>query len=246
MECYKEFAYIYDELINSDIDYKAWGKFIIDICDNYNLSKEYYLDLACGTGNLTQVMYKLFKHSFGVDMSVDMLTEADSKMSTGVLKPQFICQDICKLNINKQFDLITCGLDSVNYITDEKQLKSLFLKVKDNLTQDGLFIFDINSYFKLKEIIGSNIFTFDNDDVVYIWDNSFEDDIVDMYLTFFIKRGNVYHKTYEQHQERAYKTEYILNLLKECGLICVQTFDNYENKKISKDTLRITFVVKNI
>lgn len=246
MECYKEFATIYDELINSDIDYKAWGRFIIDICDKNNLSKENYLDLACGTGNLTQVLYKLFKHSFGVDMSVDMLAQADAKMSSGLMKPQFICQDICNLNINKQFDLITCGLDSINYITDETQLKRLFLKVKENLKQDGLFIFDINSYFKLKEIIGNNIFTFDNDDVVYIWDNSFEDDVVDMYLTFFIKRGEVYHKTYEQHQEKAYKTEHILNLLKECGLVCTETFDNYENKKVTKDTLRITFVVKNL
>ena len=95
MECYKEFAYIYDELINSDINYKAWAQFIIDNCDKQNLQKEDYLDLACGTGNLTQVIYKLFKHSFGVDLSSDMLTMAQSKMGSGVAVPQFICQDIC-------------------------------------------------------------------------------------------------------------------------------------------------------
>lgn len=245
MECYKEFAYIYDELINSDINYKAWGEFIEDICDKYNLSKEYYLDLACGTGNLTQVIYKLFKHSFGVDMSSDMLTMAQSKMGSGAVIPQFICQDICNLNMNEKFDLITCGLDSINYITDKIQLKRLFLKVKAHLKQEGLFIFDINSYFKLKEIIGNNIFTFDSEDVFYSWENSLDGDLVDMYLTFFIRQGDVYHKTYEEHQERAYKTEYILDLLKECGLVCAQTFDNYESKQISKDTQRITFVVKN-
>lgn len=246
MECYKEFAYIYDELINSDIDYSAWGKFIINISDKYNLTKEYYLDLACGTGNLTQVLFKHFKYSYGVDMSSEMLTEAERKMRSSIVKPQLICQDICNLNINKKFNLITCGLDSINYIINEIELKSLFLKVKAHLEQEGLFIFDINSHFKLKEIIGNNLFSFDNEDVFYVWENYFEDDLVDMYLTFFIKQGDVYHRVDEEHRERAYKTDYIMNLLKECGMECVETFDNYETKKISEETQRITFVVKNI
>ena len=150
-----------------------------------------------------------------------------------------------RLNINKKFDLITCGLDSINYITDEIKLKELFQSVKAHLKKQGLFIFDINSYFKLKEIIGNNIFTFDSEDVFYSWENSFEHDLVDMFLTFFIRQGDVYHKTYEEHQERAYKTQYILDLLKQCGLSFAETFDNYERKQISKDTERITFVVKN-
>jgi SAM-dependent methyltransferase len=244
MECYKEFAYIYDELINSDIDYKAWGKFIIDICDKYNLLKENYLDLACGTGNLTQAIFKSFKYSFGVDMSFDMLAEAERKMRSNLTKPQFICQDICNLNINKKFDLITCGLDSINYIVDEIQLKKLFLKVKDHLKEESLFIFDINSYFKLKEIIGDNTFTFDSEDVFYVWENTFEDDCANMYLTFFIKQEDEYHRVDEEHKERAYKTEYIMKLLFECGMECVEVFDSYKAQRISEKTERITFVVK--
>ncbi|MDZ7543644.1 class I SAM-dependent methyltransferase, partial [Clostridium perfringens] len=70
---YGEFAKIYDELINEDINYQEMCDRIIDICKDENISFNNYLAIACGTGNVTVKLAKNFKESFAVDLSDDML-----------------------------------------------------------------------------------------------------------------------------------------------------------------------------
>jgi len=244
MDCYKEFAQIYDELINSDIDYKAWASRILCICKENNINMESYLDLACGTGNLTVEIASEFKNIFAVDLSSEMLSQAEIKMRNAQIKVRLVCQDICELNLINDFNLITCCLDSSNYILEEENFKKYLVGVYSLLKNDGLFIFDINSYYKLTTVLGNNTYNYDNDDVVYIWENYLEDDIVDMNLTFFVKEGQVYRRFDEHHSERAYTEEYIENLLKEIGFRIVKKMDKYEDKTVSDITERICYVLK--
>lgn len=155
MSQYEEFAYIYDELINSDIDYKKWADKILEICEKLNLERNDYLDLACGTGNMTLELSRYFKNTWAVDLSSQMLTKAEEKLRALKIKAKFICQDISKLNLNRKFDLITCCLDSTNYIIEENDLNAYFNSVYNHLKNNGIFIFDINSYYKLINILGS-------------------------------------------------------------------------------------------
>ena len=77
MDCYKDFAHIYDELIKGDIDYKKWADTILIFCDEYKVQRKDYLDLACGTGNITENIAKSFLNTWAVDLAYDMLTEAE-------------------------------------------------------------------------------------------------------------------------------------------------------------------------
>lgn len=244
MNCYKDFAHIYDELINSDIDYRAWASKIICICKEYEIDMDNYLDLACGTGNLTIEIADKFKEIWAVDLSSEMLSEAEQKIRQARLKARFICQDICELNLNRTFNLITCALDSTNYILEDKKIKKYLCGVYSLLKTDGLFIFDINSYYKLINVLGNNVFNYDSDDVVYIWENYLENDIIDMNLTFFVKEGQVYRRFDERHLERAYKEEYIESILKEIGFKILKKMDNYEEKIVSENTERICYVLQ--
>lgn len=245
MEYNKDFAHIYDELINPDIDYEKWAQYIYSTCANYGVKFDKYLDLACGTGNLTENMCTKFKDVWAVDISEDMLCEAEEKFRNKGFRARFICQDISKLNLNMKFNLITCCLDSTNYITSERDLKSYFSQVEELLEDEGLFVFDVNSYYKLTKILGNNTFDFDNDDVVYVWENSLEDNIVSMYLMFFIKKeGNAYVRFDEEHQERAYTEEQLERYLDEAGLSVIKKVDCYEERNISNITERITYIVK--
>lgn len=243
MDCYKEFAHIYDELINSDIDYKTWASKILCICSEYGIDRSSYLDLACGTGNLTIEIADKFKGIWAVDLSSDMLCEAEKKIRDAGIKAKFVCQDICKLNLNNTFNLITCCLDSSNYILEEENFKKYLLGVYDLLKEDGLFIFDINSYYKLTNVLGNNIYNYDSEDLVYIWENYLENDIVEMNLTFFVKEGQVYRRFDEEHSERAYKEEYIESVIKEIGFEIIKKMDNYEDKEVSENTERICYVL---
>ena len=76
---YGEFAKIYDDLINEDIDYDVMVERIIEICKENNINHESYLDVACGTGNVTVRLAKYFKDIYAVDLSEDMLREAFNK-----------------------------------------------------------------------------------------------------------------------------------------------------------------------
>ena len=243
---YGEFAKIYDDLINEDINYDNMVSRIIEICNEHNIECKDYLDVACGTGNVTVRLAKHFKDIYAVDLSEDMLREAFNKLKENRIKGKIICQDMTEMQLNRKFDLITSVLDSTNYITDEDDLEKYFSSVKDHLKDDGIFIFDVNSYYKLSEILGNNIYTYSEEDVFYTWENVFEDDMVSMFLTFFVKQGELYERFEEEHFERAYKEEELESALSNCGLKVINKFDGYSNNKVQANSERIVYVVKKI
>lgn len=65
-----------------------------------------------------------------------------------------------------------------------------------------------------------------------------------MYLTFFVKKGELYERFEEEHLERAYKESFIENKLKELDLKVIGKFDGYSNVKVENQTERIMYVVK--
>ncbi|NSB15683.1 class I SAM-dependent DNA methyltransferase [Clostridium beijerinckii] len=241
---YKEFANIYDELIYEDINYDKVADKIINICRENNLKFEDYLDLACGTGNVSINVAKYFKTVYAVDLSDDMLNVAFDKFKKNKIKAKVICQDMCELSLNKRFDLITSVLDSTNYITEDEDLLDYFSSVYEHLKENGIFIFDINSYYKLSTVLGNNIYTYSSEEIFYTWENSFEDDVLNMFLTFFVKTENeLYKKFEEEHFERAYKESYIEDILKKCNFKIINKFSGYSDEEVNENSERILYIV---
>ena len=241
---YGEFAKIYDELINEDINYDEMVDRIIEICNSYNVELNDYLDIACGTGNVTIRVAKYFKNIYGVDLSEDMLREAFDKFKEARIKGKIICQDMTELSLNKEFDLITSVLDSTNYITDLNDLQNYFNGVYTHLKSNGLFIFDVNSYYKLSEILGNNIYTYSEEEVFYNWENVFEDNLLSMFLTFFVKKGDLYERFEEEHLERAYTEKELEKELEKANLEVLAKFDGYTENDVQANTERIVYVIK--
>ena len=233
---YKEFANIYDELIYEDIDYDEISEKIISLSNENNIEFEDYLDLACGTGNVGVRVGKYFKNMYAVDLSNDMLNIAFEK---------FKQNNMSELSLNHKFTLITSVLDSTNYITEEEDLFNYFKRVYDHLKDDGLFIFDINSYYKLSEIMGNNIYTYSSEDVFYTWENTFEDNILNMFLTFFVKNeNNLYERFEEEHFEKAYQEKDIEDILNEIGFNILGKFCGYSDLKPDNNSERILYVLR--
>ncbi|MCE5222327.1 MAG: class I SAM-dependent methyltransferase [Clostridium sp.] len=242
---YREFANIYDELIYEDINYDKVAEKIIDLYTENSISFEDYLDLACGTGNVAIKVAKYFKNTYAVDLSDDMLNIAFDKFKKNKIKAKVICQDMRELSLNKKFNLITSVLDSTNYIIEDEDLFNYFKKVYEHLKEDGIFIFDINSYYKLSTVIGNNIYTYSSDEIFYTWENSFEEEVLNMFLTFFVKQDNgLYEKFEEEHFERAYKETYIEQVLEQCGFKLLKKFAGYSEKKVDENSERILYVVR--
>ena len=240
---YNNMALVYDELMD-DVDYEGWYKYIERIFHKYSKKPESILEMACGTGNLS---YCLAKNGYDLtcfDISDDMLSIASNKLyefnNVTILK-----QNMVDFNIYKKFDCILSICDSINYIVSEEDLVKTFNRVRQHLREDGIFIFDINSYYKLEKIIGNNIFLEDREDIFYTWENNFNKDsnIVEFYLTFFIKEKNGYYKRFdEKHMERAYTVDDIIQFLKQAGFSEIDYFDFFTFNHPDATCERINFV----
>lgn len=245
MERYNEFASLYDELMN-DFDYKAWADYIEKILDRYDIKSKNILEMACGTGNLS---YHLAKRRYNLvcfDLSSEMLSRAYEKLGR-FNNVKLLELNMVDFKINKRFDSVISICDSINYITEKDDLLKCFTNVYKHLNDGGIFIFDINSYHKLKNIIGNNIFTEDRENIFYTWQNCYneEQDICEFYLTFFKKNeNNLYHRFDEEHTEKAYKVNEIVELLNKAGFMQVDYYNSFTFDSIEDTSERINFVVK--
>lgn len=240
---YNNFALLYDELMD-DVDYKSWYLYIEKTFDKFNKKPEKVLEMACGTGNLS---YYLAKGGYDLtcfDISSEMLSMAYNKLNP-FKNVSLLNQNMIDFNINKKFDAIISICDSINYIIDKDDLLNVFKNVKNHLNKDGIFIFDINSYYKLKHIIGNNTFVEDRDKIYYIWQNYFnsDDNIIEFYLTFFVdNRNKNYIRFDEEHFQKAYYTDEIIELLKAASFSKVHCFDGFTFNPLREESERIYFV----
>ena len=94
---------------------------------------------------------------------------------------------------------------------DEDDLLEVFRLVNNYLDPMGVFIFDFNTVYKYKEILGDRTIAEDREDCSFIWDNYYyEDEQINEYeLSLFIREedSDLYRKYQETHFQRAYDLE---------------------------------------
>ena len=218
MERYTDFAYIYDKLI--DQNYEKWADYIEEIFRKNDKNPKLVLDLGCGTGNITNILAKRGYDMIGVDLSPDMLNVARNKAAEDNLDVLYLCQDIREFELYGTVDAIICTLDVLNYITDTQELQHIFALVKNYLNPDGIFIFDINTKYKLETTLGNNNFITEESGVFYTWENEYTDGISNQYLTFFAENDDgLYERFDETHIQKVYEFSQIEEMLKANKLI---------------------------
>lgn len=245
MSCYGSFAQIYDKLMD-EVDYNEWANYLKRIIEKHKRDAYYILDLACGTGNITIPMSILGYSLWGIDISEEMLSVAENKARIYGQNIKFIKQDMRNLNITKTFDVVICGCDGINYITEENELEKVFNDIYKILNPDGIFIFDISSFYKLKYILGNNTFVEEKDGIFYSWENEYDDksSVVTMRLNFFVLDGEIYRRIEEIHVQKAYKTDEIHHMLSKCGFTDIGIFDEFTFSEPNDKSQRIFFVAK--
>ena len=214
---YSTFSEIYDYLMDTK-DYDLWTENIIKIYNKYEFSPRKILELGCGTGNITTRLYKKGFSIIGTDISREMLEVANDKALEENLRIRFLLQDMTNLTFNKKVDSVISICDGINYITDIDKLKRTVNNIYDILNDNGLFLFDISTLYKLKNVIGNNVFHENFENFSYVWDNEFniETRILKFELTLFLlEEENNYERFIENHVQRAHTIEEIVNILSE-------------------------------
>ena len=112
------------------------------------------LDLGCGTGTLTELLASRGYDMIGVDNSMSMLEIAMQKRAQDKSGVLYLLQDMRELDLYSTVGTVISVCDSVNYILEEDELLEVFRSVNNYLFPGGLFIFDFNTDYKYREVIG--------------------------------------------------------------------------------------------
>lgn len=247
MSGYSVFARYYDEL-TANIDYVRRGEYFHEIIKKFKATKEnILLDLACGTGSISEVMARLGYDVIGVDNSDEMLGMAIEKKFESGLNIQYLCQDMRKLDMFGTVDVIICALDSINHLANLNDVRKVFEGAAFFCEMNGLFIFDVNTLYKHREILANNTFTYETDSVYCIWENTLnaETDEVRMNLEFFEREENgLYSRSGESFSEKAYSEEAIEKLLEESGFEVLAKYGDDTFEPPAETSQRIIYAAR--
>ncbi|MBM7550267.1 class I SAM-dependent DNA methyltransferase [Peptoniphilus gorbachii] len=238
---YGDFAYFYDKLMY-DLDYEKIYKFIKEVLGKKSLEPELILEMACGTGGLTEKLARDYKiHAF--DLSDDMLSVCENKIRSKNLK--LFKQNMVGFSAPASYDAIFSVGDSLNYVTDVKDFEAAIKSSYDHLKDGGIFIFDLNTEYKFKNI--PPVTVDEVEDVLYLWENIYDEEKkLNTYGVNFFRniKDNDYKRFYEEHLERAYDLSFVKNLLEKTGFKDIEVYDDYEFKEVRDETSRYTFITR--
>ena len=243
MGSYEKFARVYDELMDN-VPYEEWAQFILNLLQDRKITEGLVLELGCGTGKLMTLLGKAGFDMIGVDNSVEMLQIAREKTSQDFL---YLLQDMREFELYGTVKAIISVCDSVNYITKKEELRKVFQLVNNYLDPEGLFIFDFNTEYKYRELIGETVIAEDREDVSFIWFNEYDEEshLNDIDLKVFVQEeGDIYRKFQEEHIQRGYTLDEIKQLLEESGLIFLEAYEEYTTQAPQMDSGRIVVVAQ--
>lgn len=243
-EQYTVLARHYDKL-TFDVDYSSYAAFADRLFKEQGIPGRLVLELACGTGSLTRELAALGYDMIACDISPDMLSCAESKFEGQDDKPVFICQDMTELDLFGTVDACVCGLDSINYLTDIRQLKRAFRRLSLFLNDGGVFLFDIKTHEMFKEMSGL-CSAWEEDGLYAVWQYGYDSRSMQAAhsVDIFEKDGSLYRRYAETHYQRAYRLDVIKKLLKENGFDIIGVYANDRCVRARKESGRLYIAAK--
>ena len=247
MDAYTSFASVYDTFMDN-IPYEEWADYLISLLKEYGIEDGLVLDLGCGTGNMTELLATHGYDMIGVDNAEEMLEIAMEKRADSRHDILYLLQDMREFELYGTVKAVVSICDSINYITEEEDLQEVFRLVNNYLDPKGIFVFDFNTVYKYREVLGNQTIAEDREDCSFIWDNYYyEDEGINEYeLSLFIKEKDtdLYRKYQETHFQKAYDLETVRKIVEESGLEYITAYDAFTRSEPKEQSERIYVVAR--
>lgn len=205
------------------------------------------LDLGCGTGTITELLYEKGYDMIGVDSSEEMLQIALDKKFETRSDILYLCQDMRELDLYSTVGTVVSVCDSLNYLLMDEDVLQTFHLVNNYLFPGGIFIFDFNTIYKYEEVIGDTTIAENREDCSFIWENfySCEDHINEYDVTVFERQeDDLYRRFTETHYQRGYTLEEMKTFLEKAGLIFVTALDEKTHEAPTETSERIYVIAR--
>lgn len=250
MSGYGVFSKYYD-LLTQNISYQQRAVYFDTLIKQNMQGAGLVADLACGTGSFSFELAGLGYDVIGVELSEDMLSVAMQKKGEHpelpFTNPLFIRQDLTELELYDNVDVALCVLDSINHITDPAAVTALFARAGEYVRSGGLFLFDVNTEYKHREVLGNQTFVYDLDEVYCVWQNTLSEDLlVQIDLDFFVydEANDCYYREGESFSERAYSHSFLSALLEQNGFALLQVYADDSFNPVADTTQRAIYLAK--
>lgn len=254
MEIYQDFAAVYDTFMDNT-PYEHWGGRLDGLIRKYGVSRperdaedvmdserNLVVDLGCGTGTLTELMYQKGYDMIGVDRSEAMLNVAMGKKDRSGSEILYLQQDMRELDLYSTVGTVFSVCDSLNYILEEEELLAVFSLVENYLFPGGILIFDFNTDYKYREVIGNATIAENREDCSFIWENLYdiEEEINEYDLTLFVREADGRFRRFtETHLQRGYTPEQIAALVRKAGLEILEMTDADTDEELRPESERV-------
>ncbi|WP_416144505.1 methyltransferase domain-containing protein [Planococcus koreensis] len=234
---YGKFASVYDELME-DIPYEKYVEWVGSHVQSGKL-----LDLACGTGTLSQLFSEVGFDVTASDLSEDMLAIASNRFQEANLAIPVLQLSMDNLEGIGGFDAVTIAIDSLNYLETEEEVKRTFAEVHAALNEGGHLFFDVHSLFKINDIYMDSPFVMDGENVAYIWhtEKGTHANSVIHDITFFMRHGETFERFEETHEQRTFPVETYQAWLEQAGFQVESITADFTGQSPDEESERIFF-----
>ena len=175
MDAYTSFAAVYDMFMDN-IPYEEWCEYLTGLLKEYGIDKGLVLDMGCGTGSLTELLSKSGYDMIGIDNSEEMLEIALDKKSVSGRDILYLLQDMREFELYGTVAAVVSICDSMNYILTYEDMVQVFRLVNNYLDPGGIFIFDLNTEYKYREILADSTIAENREEGSFIWDNYYDEE----------------------------------------------------------------------
>lgn len=230
------------------------------LASEQNLASErnLVLDLGCGTGTLTELLYQKGYDMMGVDNSQEMLEAALLKKQESGSEILYLCQDIRELDLYSTVGTVISVCDCVNYLLEDEDVEQAFTLVNNYLYPGGLFIFDFNTVYKYEQVIGDATIAENRETCSFIWENYYHPDerLNEYDLTIFVKiegedgsfreegREGLFRRFTETHFQRGYTPEEMKRFVERAGMEVVRVLDADTHEDVTDCSERVYVVAR--
>lgn len=230
---YGALAGVYDHIMWT-VPHSAWlSRIERDLRDRRKRPRSVF-DIACGTGLGTEILYtRGYRPVFGADLSSEMIAIARNKATKSSYAIDYFVQNAEETSLpdGGTVDLVTCLFDALNYVTTLDGLHRVFSSVASTLHKGGVFAFDLNAPYALRQGLFNQEDTIGN--VRHEWKSVWDEEsrLCTVNMDFWRTNPDGSEDVFsEQHVQRAHTKDEVRDGLRNAGFNDISFWGNYADR----------------